>query len=144
MAVTVGIVGLGLLGHAVASRLRAAGQRLVGFDVVPERCDAFAKLGGEVLGSGSDVAKTADAVCTLLPSLAAVENVILRDILGAARPGTTVVQMSTISPALTEKLAREVSARGIEFLDCPISGTAATGSSSSGASAPCSSAGSRS
>ena len=122
-AVTIGIVGLGLLGHAVASRLRAAGHRLVGFDVVAERRDAFAKLGGEVLGSGADVTKRADCVCTLLPSLAAVEDVILREIAEAARPGTTVVQMSTISPALTERLARDVQTRGLEFLDCPISGT---------------------
>jgi 3-hydroxyisobutyrate dehydrogenase-like beta-hydroxyacid dehydrogenase len=41
----------------------------------------------------------------------------------AARPGTTVIQMSTISPTLTERLAREVTARGLGFLDCPVSGT---------------------
>jgi 3-hydroxyisobutyrate dehydrogenase-like beta-hydroxyacid dehydrogenase len=123
MAVTVGIVGLGLLGHAVASRLRAAGHRVVGFDVLPERRDALGKLGGEVLGSASDVARRSDAVCTLLPSLAAVEDVILREIVGAAPAGATVVQMSTISPALTETLDRDVRGHGLGFLDCPISGT---------------------
>ena len=122
-AVTIGVVGLGLLGHAVSSRLRASGHRLVGFDVVAERRDAFAKLGGIVVGSGSDVAKAADCVCTLLPSLAVVEDVILREIVGAARAGATVMQMSTISPSLTERLAREVAAAGLGFLDCPISGT---------------------
>jgi 3-hydroxyisobutyrate dehydrogenase-like beta-hydroxyacid dehydrogenase len=67
----------------------------------------------------------ADVVCTLLPSLDAVESVILGagGIVATARPGITVIQMSTISPALTETLAKEVTARGLGFLDCPVSGT---------------------
>jgi len=62
----------------------------------------------------------------VLPSLAAVEDVVLgaRGLAAAAR-GRTIVQMSTISPALTERLARECAARGVGFLDCPISGTSA-------------------
>ena len=122
---TIGVVGLGLLGHAVAARLIAAGQRVIGFDVVRERGDALKALGGEAAASVAVVAANAELVCTLLPSLAAVEDVILGadGIVKAARPGTTVVQMSTISPTLTERLAREVSARDLGFLDCPVSGT---------------------
>jgi 3-hydroxyisobutyrate dehydrogenase-like beta-hydroxyacid dehydrogenase len=122
---TVGIVGLGLLGHAVASRLVAAKHRVVGYDVVPARGDALEALGGETAASVGAVAKAADAVCTVLPSLDAVESVILgaAGIVAAGRPGTVVIQMSTISPALTERLAKEVTARGLTFLDCPISGT---------------------
>jgi len=122
---TIGVVGLGLLGHAVAARLIAAGQRVIGYDVVRERGDALKALGGEVAASVAAVAATAELVCTLLPSLAAVEDVILGadGIAKAARPGTTVVQMSTISPTLTERLAREVTARELGFLDCPVSGT---------------------
>jgi 3-hydroxyisobutyrate dehydrogenase-like beta-hydroxyacid dehydrogenase len=124
-ATTVGIVGLGLLGHAVASRLIAAGHRVVGYDVDPARGEALEKLGGTALGSAADVAATGDPVCTLLPSLQAVEDVILGGdgIVTSARAASTVVQMSTISPALTERLAAEVSAHGLRFLDCPVSGT---------------------
>jgi 3-hydroxyisobutyrate dehydrogenase-like beta-hydroxyacid dehydrogenase len=124
---TVGIVGVGLLGHAVASRLRAAGHGVVGHDVLPDRVAALVALGGEAAPSAAAVAGAADPVCTLLPSLAAVEAAILgpEGVLAGARPGRTLVQMSTISPALTERLAREAGARGVAFLDCPVSGTSA-------------------
>ncbi len=124
-AAAVGIVGLGLLGHAVAARLRAGGTRVVGYDVVAERRDALKALGGEPVASIADVVAATDVVITVLPSLAIVEDVILgaNGIVARARAGTTVVQMSTISPALTEKLAREVAAKGLGFLDCPVSGT---------------------
>lgn len=118
-----GIVGLGLLGHAVASRLRAAGHDVVGYDVVAERNRALDAIGGKALASAAAVAEAADPICVVLPSLNAVEDVILgRGGLADAR-GKTVVQMSTISPSLTERLARECAARGARFLDCPISGT---------------------
>ena len=121
----VGLVGLGLLGHAVASRLRAAGHDVIGHDLVPERVKALVGLGGRAGGSVAGVVAEADPVCVLLPSLAAVEEVVLgpTGIAAGGRRGQTVVQMSTISPALTERLARESAARGLGFLDCPISGT---------------------
>src|SRR5712692_6954099 len=122
---SVGIVGLGLLGHAVAARRIGHGYRVVGHDVVRERADALKALGGEPAASVAAVAAGSEIVCTLLPSLAAVESVILGadGIVATASPGATVVQMSTISPTLTERLAREVTARGLGFLDCPVSGT---------------------
>src|SRR5207247_453522 len=120
----VGIVGLGLLGSAVAGRLRAAGRDVVGHDVVPERNRALVAIGGRAVASAAAVAEAADPVCVVLPSLAAVEEVVLgAGGLAATARGRTVVQMSTISPALTERLARECAARGVAFLDCPISGT---------------------
>ena len=119
------MVGLGLLGHAVAARLIAAGHRVVGHDVAGERVDALKQLGGEPAPSVAAVAQATDIVCTLLPSLHAVESVILGPggVVASAPRGSTVVQMSTISPALTERLHREVTARGLGFLDCPVSGT---------------------
>jgi 3-hydroxyisobutyrate dehydrogenase len=124
---TVGVVGIGLLGSAVASRLLAAGHRVVAHDVVPERVAALARLGGEPASSAAEVARQADIVCTLLPSLATVEAAILGPdgVLAGARRGRTLAQMSTISPALTERLAREAGARDVAFLDCPVSGTSA-------------------
>ena len=124
---TVGIVGLGLLGHAVASRLLKAGHAVVGFDVLPARVQALTALGGKAAQSAAAVAQSAEAVCTLLPSLAAAETAVLGPdgIVAGARPGLTVIQMSTISPALTEQLARDVAGKGLGFLDCPVSGTSA-------------------
>lgn len=120
----IGIVGVGLLGHAVASRLRAAGHDVVGHDVAPACLERLAALGGRPARSAAEVARAAEVVCTILPSLATVEDAILGpEGLAGARPGLTIVQMSTISPSLTERLARETAARGAVFLDCPISGT---------------------
>jgi len=122
---TIGIVGLGLLGHAIASRLIKAGHTVIGFDVLPDRVSALTAMGGTPASSAAAVAQSAEAVCTLLPSLATAEAVILGagGILAGARPDLAVIQMSTISPTLTERLAREVTARGLGFLDCPVSGT---------------------
>jgi 3-hydroxyisobutyrate dehydrogenase-like beta-hydroxyacid dehydrogenase len=122
---TVGIVGLGLLGGAVASRLRAAGHGVVGHDVVPARVAALEALGGTGVDSPAAVARAVDAVCTVLPSLAAVEDVVLGDrgLIAVLRPHQPLIQMSTISPALTERLAATLAGRGLAFLDCPVSGT---------------------
>jgi 3-hydroxyisobutyrate dehydrogenase-like beta-hydroxyacid dehydrogenase len=124
---TVGLVGLGLLGSAVAARLRAAGHAVVGHDVARTCVDRLVAVGGAAAKSAADVAQRAEVVCTLLPSLAAVEEAILGPdgVVTGARPGQALCQMSTISPALTERLARETAARGVTFLDCPISGTSA-------------------
>jgi 3-hydroxyisobutyrate dehydrogenase-like beta-hydroxyacid dehydrogenase len=122
---TVGLVGVGLLGSAVAGRLLKAGHRVVGFDTAPERVRALTAMGGEAAGSARAAALESDAVCTLLPSLPIVEAAILGPdgVAAAGRAGQVVMQMSTISPGLTERLAAESRARGLHFLDCPISGT---------------------
>jgi len=124
---TVGIVGLGLLGHAIASRLLAGGHQVVGYDVLPDKVGAVTARGGKSATSAAEVARASEIVCTVLPSLVTVEEAILGrgGILDGSRPGQVVVQMSTISPSLTERLARETEARGRDFLDCPISGTSA-------------------
>src|SRR5262245_189782 len=122
---TVGIVGLGLLGHAIASRLLRAGHAVVGFDVLPDRVGALDALAGKGAASAAAVARSAEAVCTVLPSLASAESAIVgtEGVLEGAHSGLAVIQMSTISPRLTEALAREIASRGLGFLDCPVSGT---------------------
>jgi 3-hydroxyisobutyrate dehydrogenase-like beta-hydroxyacid dehydrogenase len=124
---SVGFIGLGLLGHALASRLLAAGHAVVGHDVLGERVEALAAVGGKAAASLADVVAQTKTVCVVLPTLLSVEETILGGggIVAHARPGTAVIQMSTISPALTERLAREVTARGLAFLDSPVSGTSA-------------------
>jgi 3-hydroxyisobutyrate dehydrogenase-like beta-hydroxyacid dehydrogenase len=116
---TIGFMGLGLLGHALASRLRAAGHEVIGHDLLPERREALGRLGGIAAADAVEVATRAEAVCVVLPSLAAVEEVVT-----ALDAAPVVIQMSTISPGLTERLARLAEGRGQPFLDCPVSGTA--------------------
>jgi 3-hydroxyisobutyrate dehydrogenase-like beta-hydroxyacid dehydrogenase len=99
---------------------------VVGYDIVPDRVRELVRLGGHGAATAVEAAH-ADAVCVVLPSLASVEEVILGadGLVACGPPGRTIVQMSTISPALTRRLAREVAARGLHFLDCPVSGTSA-------------------
>jgi 3-hydroxyisobutyrate dehydrogenase-like beta-hydroxyacid dehydrogenase len=122
---TVGLVGVGLLGSAVAARLRQAGHAVIGHDVEPACLQRLVALGGTPARSAAEVARGAEAVCTLLPSLSAVEAAILgaEGVVAGAPAGRTLLQMSTISPALTERLAGEAAARDLTFLDCPVSGT---------------------
>lgn len=121
---TIGLVGVGLLGTAVARRLLKAGHRVVGFDPAPDRVRALLTMGGEAATSARAVALASDAVCTLLPSLLTVEAAVLGPdgVAAAGKAGQVVVQMSTISPALSVRLAAESRARGLDFLDCPVSG----------------------
>jgi L-threonate 2-dehydrogenase len=122
---TIGLVGVGLLGTAVAGRLLKAGHRVVGFDTAPHRMRALLSMGGHTATSAHAVALVSDAVCTLLPSLPAVEAAILGPdgVAAAGKSGQVLIQMSTISPALSVRLAAESRARGLDFLDCPVSGT---------------------
>src|SRR5690348_3510530 len=122
---TVGVVGVGLLGAAVATRLLKAGHRVIGFDTATDRVRAFRNMGGESGPSARAVALESDLVCTVLPSLPTVETAILGPdgIAAAGKPTLAVAQMSTISPGLTRRLAEECTARALDFLDCPVSGT---------------------
>jgi len=97
---------------------------VVGFDPAPDRVRALLTMGGEAATSARAVALASDAVCTLLPSLPTVEAAVLGPdgVAAAGKPGQVVIQMSTISPALSVRLAAESRARGLDFLDCPVSG----------------------
>jgi 3-hydroxyisobutyrate dehydrogenase-like beta-hydroxyacid dehydrogenase len=122
---TIGVVGVGLLGTAMAGRLLKAGHRVVGFDTAPDRMRALLGMGGEAAASAGAVALASEAVCIQLPTLSAVEAAVLGPdgVAAAGKPGQVVIQMSTISPALSARLAAESRARGLDFLDCPVSGT---------------------
>jgi putative dehydrogenase len=121
---TVGVVGLGIMGSAMASNMLKAGFRVIGFDVVPESRAAFAKEGGTVARSAADVARRAPVVITSLPTTAAVEAVAAE--IAAAKPkGLVVVETSTM-PLETKERAQAVLAKaGVTLMDCPLSGTGA-------------------
>jgi 2-hydroxy-3-oxopropionate reductase len=121
----IGIVGVGLLGSAVASRLLARGFEVTGHDTRPEQVMALAASGLRAAKSAADAAAGADAVITILTTPAVVEAVWLgADGLLEAAPKTAVLmQMSTISPELSRRLGEAAASRGFRFLEVPISGT---------------------
>jgi len=121
----VGIVGMGLLGSAVAGVLIQAGYQVIGCDVVPERVAVLTKQGGRPGGSPKEVARLAGVVFTVLPTLVSVEEAIAGPggVLEGAGADTTIIQMSTISPSLATRMEEATKARGAAFLDAPVSGT---------------------
>jgi 3-hydroxyisobutyrate dehydrogenase-like beta-hydroxyacid dehydrogenase len=123
----IAVVGVGLLGSAVASRLLAGGFAVSGYDTRREALNALEPRGLRAAAGVKDAVEGADAVFTILPSLDTVEAAIVGPggiVVNLARPGV-VIQMSTISPTLTRRLADAAAAAGLGFLDTPMSGTSA-------------------
>jgi 3-hydroxyisobutyrate dehydrogenase-like beta-hydroxyacid dehydrogenase len=123
----IGIVGVGLLGSAVATRLLQHGFEVAGYDTRATQAEALQPLGLRAAASVVEAAADADAVFTILPSLDSVEAVVCGPggLVETASPRTVLIQMSTISPELTCRLHTAAAASGLAFLDAPISGTSA-------------------
>src|SRR3989442_6132148 len=109
---TVGVVGLGLLGSAVAARLRAGGHVVVGYDVVAEKVQALVAVGGRAAPTAEAVAEAAEAVCVVLPSLPSGDEGVprARGLPASGLPRAATIPMSTLSPPPPERLARDVPA----------------------------------
>jgi 3-hydroxyisobutyrate dehydrogenase-like beta-hydroxyacid dehydrogenase len=123
----IGILGVGLLGSAVASRLLKGGFVVAAYDSRPEQVKALQAQGLIAAASIAEAAAEADAVFTILPSLESVETTILGTggLIETAPQNCTVIQMSTVSPNLTCRLGNAVAAKTLGFLDAPMSGTSA-------------------
>lgn len=123
----IGIVGVGLLGSAVASRLLKGGFEVTAYDTRPEQVAALRGEGLKPAASVAEAARDADGVFTILPSLDTVEQAYRGPggLLETASRNAVLIQMSTISPVLTRSLGAAASAKGLGFLDTPMSGTSA-------------------
>ena len=123
----IGIIGVGLLGSAVASRLLKRKFAVKGYDTRLKQVKALQPKGLMTARSIAEVAADADAVFTILPSLESVETTILSagGLIEHLPPRATLIQMSTISPELARRLAKALAAKRLGFLDAPMSGTSA-------------------
>jgi 3-hydroxyisobutyrate dehydrogenase-like beta-hydroxyacid dehydrogenase len=123
----IGIVGVGLLGSAVAARLLQGGFKVTGYDTRPEQVKALQPQGLQAANSPKEAAAQADAVFTILPSLESVENILVGPggLIETAPRSCTLIQMSTVSPELARRLGEAAAAKGLGFLDAPVSGTSA-------------------
>ena len=107
---TVGQVGLGIMGGAFARHLLEDGYHVVGFDPSPKATSALNRAGGETVRSPAEVARRARVIITSLPSPAAMEAAYFgKDgIAAGARPGTAVIEASTMTLELKEKIRRRL------------------------------------
>src|SRR6185295_5612296 len=103
----------------------AAGYKVIGYDVAPAAVRAFTRAGGTSARSCAEVAARATVIITSLPSPAAMEHAYFgKDgIASGARPGAVVIEASTMTLELKERLRRGLARRRVHLLDCPISGT---------------------
>jgi 2-hydroxy-3-oxopropionate reductase len=125
MAEQVGFIGLGIMGKPMARNLMQAGYELVLNNRTREKAEELAEDGGaEVADDPSEVAEKSDVIITMLPDSPDVRDVVVGEggVLEGIREGALLVDMSTISPVITEELAAEVGERGASMLDAPVSG----------------------
>lgn len=120
----VGMLGLGIMGSAMAANLMRAGFGVVGYDPLPASRRRHRKAGGTVASSADEVARATRIAITSLPSTRALASVTDAFIASAARGGI-VVETSTLPIAEKEAARRRLAAAGIVLLDCPLSGTGA-------------------
>jgi L-threonate 2-dehydrogenase len=123
---TVGLLGLGIMGGAIAPNLLAAGFSVVGYDIDANRMAAFIAAGGTAVASPRELALSADIAISLLPSVHALEDVVCgKDgLLAAGRSGQILVEASTL-PLQDKERIRAAAAPALIVLDCPLSGTGA-------------------
>lgn len=120
----VAIIGLGIMGGAIARNLIASGLKVSGFDLDKSRADAAVSAGVAVKRSAGEAADGAELVLTSLPSTEALDATV--DALAAKpRPGLILAEISTFPIAAKEKARDRLAAAGITALDCPLSGTGA-------------------
>jgi 4-hydroxybutyrate dehydrogenase/sulfolactaldehyde 3-reductase len=118
----IGFIGLGVMGRPMAANLARKGFPLVIFDINPAPLRQLEALGARAAVSCAEVADASDIVITMLPNSACVADVLLGDggVLARLRPGSTVMDMSTVDPLLTDRVAAAAAARGIDFVDAPV------------------------
>jgi 2-hydroxy-3-oxopropionate reductase len=120
----IAFVGLGIMGKPMSKNLLKAGHSVVVFDVAAAPLADVVAAGGTAAKSSKEAASQADVIITMLPDGPEVEAAVLGPggILEGAAKGSTVVDMSSISPVVAQKVGAACAAKGVEFLDAPVSG----------------------
>ena len=120
----IGLVGLGIMGKPMARNLMKAGHSLTVYDVVGSAVEEIATEGAAAASSSSEVARACPVVITMVPDSADSEAAILGPdgVLEGASAGSTVIDMSSIAPGSSQKIAAACEAQGVDFLDAPVSG----------------------
>jgi len=120
----VGFIGVGTMGRGMVKNLLKAGFAVTIYARHPEKVQDVIEAGAKLAVSSKAVAENSEVVITIVPNTPQVEEVILGPggVLEGARPGMTVIDMSTVSPATSRKVAAKCVEQGVGFLDAPVSG----------------------
>ena len=120
----IGFIGLGIMGKPMTRNLLKAGYAVRVFDLMAASVAAMVEAGAVAGNSSADVAAHCDVIVTMLPDGPDVEAAVLGPggVLEGVRPGSLVVDMSSISPLAAQKIAAACEAHGVDFVDAPVSG----------------------
>jgi len=120
----VGFVGLGIMGDPMARNLLKAGYELTVYARRAEKVEAFVQAGARAAGSSAEVAAESEVVITMLPNSPEVKEVVLGPggVLEGAKPGTILIDMSSIAPLASQEIAARAREKGVTMLDAPVSG----------------------
>lgn len=120
----IGFIGLGVMGRPMAKNLLAAGYPLTVWNRTGSRMEEPVSLGAKAAGSPKEVAESSDVVIIMVGDSPDVEEVSLgpSGVIEGARPGLVVVDMSSISPIATRRIAEALAEKGVRMLDAPVSG----------------------
>jgi 3-hydroxyisobutyrate dehydrogenase-like beta-hydroxyacid dehydrogenase len=122
----IGFVGLGIMGSRMAANLRCAGYELTVYNRTRERAEAWAaEHGGTVVATPAEVGAASDVVVTMVVDGVQVREVLLGEhgVAEGAAAGTLCVDMSTIAPGDSRRIAAALAERGIAFVDAPVTGS---------------------
>jgi 2-hydroxy-3-oxopropionate reductase len=119
----IGFIGLGIMGRPMAKNLIKAGHKLVVYDKFA-KFDDLVSLGAEGAASNREVASKSDVIITMLPNSPHVKEAVLGagGVIEGVKSGAVVVDMSSIAPAASQEVGDALKAKGVAFLDAPVSG----------------------
>lgn len=120
----VGFIGLGAMGRPMAANLLQAGYPLTVYDLVESAVAELTGKGASKAETPKGVAQAAEVIITMLPNNAIVEAVLCGDdgLLSGSRPGQVIIDMSSVTPGHTKKMAALAGDKGVSYLDAPVSG----------------------
>jgi len=120
----IGFIGLGIMGKPMAKNLLKAGHKLVVYDILDAPVKELVEAGATAGASPKDVASRNELIITMLPNSPHVKQAVLgkNGVIEGAKPGSVLVDMSSIAPLASREVAAELASKGIEMLDAPVSG----------------------
>src|SRR6478672_4844760 len=121
---TVAFIGLGIMGGPMAGHLVDAGFDVIGYNRTRPKIDELIRAGGKGADSIADAVRDADVVAVMVPDSPDVRQVLAGDngVFESAKPGTLIIDFSSIRPDVTVELAEQAVARGFRLIDAPVSG----------------------
>ena len=121
---TIGFIGLGIMGRPMALNLLGAGKSLWVHDINREPVEELVRAGATECGSAREVASRVDLIITMLPNSPHVKAVVLGEdgVLAGCSGGEILMDMSSISPIAAQEIAAKAAEAGVEMLDAPVSG----------------------